>query len=411
MAFALIAIRGQTSDATRYQLFHVFTGLPAVSRVMPGVINIGAIRGLWQAMFIRGLDSPIFWGYPAVLAILRDGSLDVEQKLERFMAVQYDLMKKAAIVLGDPISENRYRAGCETAYDRNSVRHDVDYVSPGSVDTAYIFYWDQFPTGQQPPGEWKPFPFLWKDTPNLYQVMGVSPGCTSQEVRAARSRLLRTCHPDKLAGQLHRIGFLASLVPKPDYTMPRHEYTAQIMQCIWAYVAIAGLVPYVAGLEHIGGMGFDLPSITPNDAGDASGLQQFTAFVLVQWGYTMADQNVPDDEEEYLFGISAKQNTESAHQRAVRHVADGKARIGNFKTSDPQWCRSKHATYRCLCTCTSTLLLTLLRPTHTPIPTRNTLHSSFGSILPLTNPASATSFIPSSLNLISSDALMRCPLL
>ena len=69
----------------------------------------------------------------------------------------------------------------------------------------------------------------------------------------------------------------------------------------------------------------------------------------------------------------------------------------------------KHATYRCLCTCTSALLLTLERPTHTPTHTHNTLYSSFESILPLTDPAPITSFIPSSLNLMSSNVSMRRP--
>ena len=78
-------------------------------------------------------DCPLFYGYEPVVALMNSVA-SAFTKIMRIANEYREIAELACNVLGDPLSEQRYRAGCITSYDRNQGVRAL-FEQPSCLDT------------------------------------------------------------------------------------------------------------------------------------------------------------------------------------------------------------------------------------------------------------------------------------
>ena len=85
---------------------------------------------------------------------------------------------------------------------------------------------------------------------------------TTHEINIAYRNIQRRVHPDKAGreGVLGQLGIFAQLFPEPNYQMGS-QCTIERARAMMMLIA-QGQVPFIRGLEAVGGMGFHMPKYT-----------------------------------------------------------------------------------------------------------------------------------------------------
>ena len=149
-------------------------------------------------------DCPLVYGYEPVVTLMNSVASAYTKVMQ--IANEYrEIAELACNVLSDPLCEQRYRAGCITRYNRNQgVR--APFEQPGCLETVLPIEYFVKTQGEEGvmsaaegvqeragDGAWTSSRYSWDDTPNLYLILGVQPGCTARECdRAKRQIMLRT---------------------------------------------------------------------------------------------------------------------------------------------------------------------------------------------------------------------------
>ena len=142
-------------------------------------------------------------------------------------------------------------------------------------------------------GCWVKSSCTWDNTPNLYLVLGVQPGCTKAECERAKKQILVRTSEHWSRRHIDTKGFLAKFCPMPKYEMIANALTLPEWRAFWVSVA-SNKVPYIPGLEAVGGMGYHYPSLPNGEGGawqipgGARVVDDVSAIVRVQW----ADKSV-----------------------------------------------------------------------------------------------------------------------
>ena len=153
-------------------------------------------------------------GYEPIVDLM-SSMMSLPNKVAQIAKEYRELTEIAFQVLSKPRTEERYRAGCRTDYRRDmGNRAPFEQVS-SLVTTPHIHMLcesqgeDRSMSAaddvQERAGEglWEKSPRYWRDTPNLYHIPGVQPGCTKEECMAARRKIMvRTS--DLWIGKKHR---------------------------------------------------------------------------------------------------------------------------------------------------------------------------------------------------------------
>ena len=241
--------------------------------IMPSYVTHGSLQGQWSRMHYAKKDCPLFYGYEPIIALMNTSAPTLIKIIQ--IAKEYrDLADFACCVLSDTLSEQRYRAGCITEYDREQgVR--APFVQPSILGPVpKIMYFektrrkDGAEGGQEGTvqGEWVASRYSWHDTPNLYLILDVKPGCSKHECARARERIMRRTSENWISQHIDSKGFLAKFCPMPKYEMVENVLSLREWRAFWVSVA-SNKVPYIPGLEPVGGMGYQFPSLLNGNGG------------------------------------------------------------------------------------------------------------------------------------------------
>ena len=146
-------------------------------------------------------DCPLFYGYEPVVTLMSSVAT-AHAKMMQIANEYREIAELACNVLSDPLSEARYRAGCLTNYQRNlGVRAPFEQIS--CLDTELYIMSFVKTQGEDRAmsaaggiqeragrGRWIKSPRTWDNTPNLYLVLNVQPGCTRAECERAKKQIM-----------------------------------------------------------------------------------------------------------------------------------------------------------------------------------------------------------------------------